>query len=367
MLNIWGRIRSLVLVPVVDVFQLNLSPTHYLSHSFLTKLVERKGLHFTISTHRQFVSNLAVANEHQPADEVIEPQGATGSIVLFAEGLNLEKLARACETLSESMTIGSMRLQSLPHNPNMIGAKASVSVENKDAVPALLEDLALSLQIELAYLESAPKLNEPGLILMDMDSTVIEVECIDEIAKLAGVGEQVSEVTELAMQGKLDFAQSLVSRVACLEGAEERVLQTVRDSLPLMAGIPGLIHLLKAHGWKVAIASGGFTYFADYLKDRLELDFVIANTLGIENNQLTGKVNGDIVDANVKAHTLLDLANRWGIPKRQTIALGDGANDLIMMAEAGLGVAYHAKPIVRQKADVGIRFSSTDSLLLLLD
>jgi phosphoserine phosphatase len=195
---------------------------------------------------------------------------------------------------------------------------------------------------------------------------VIACECIDDIASLAGVGPEVSAVTAQAMQGKLDFAQSLRTRVACLSNADQGILQQVRDGLPLMPGVSNLVRILKQHNWKLAIASGGFTYFADYLAQRLELDAAVANKLEIVDGELTGKVDGDIVDAQVKAQTLLALAERWSIPHSQTIAMGDGANDLVMMAAASLGVALHAKPIVRQQADISIRRGGLDTLLWIL-
>ena len=201
---------------------------------------------------------------------------------------------------------------------------------------------------------------------MDMDSTVIAVECIDEIAILAGVGEEVSAVTAQAMQGKLDFAQSLRSRVACLKNADELILQQVRTALPLMPGVANLVSILKSFDWKVAIASGGFSYFADYLQDRLNLDAAVANDLEIHHNKLTGQVQGAIIDANAKAETLNTLAEKWSITPEQTIAMGDGANDLVMMNTAALGVALHAKPVVRENADIAIRRGGLDSLLWVL-
>ena len=244
---------------------------------------------------------------------------------------------------------------------------ADISVNQEAGFNSLLETVAISLQLELAWLRSMPSLSKPGLLLMDMDSTVIAIECIDEIAQLAGVGAEVSEVTELAMQGKLDFAESLNNRVACLAGADQAILKQVRDALPLMPGIMRLLSVLKAHGWKVAIASGGFTYFADYLKERLGLDAARANILTIENGKLTGTVTGGIVDAKVKAETLLELAADFDIAPEQTIAMGDGANDLVMMDAAALGVAYHAKPVVREKADTAIRFAGLDTMLWYLE
>jgi len=224
-------------------------------------------------------------------------------------------------------------------------------------------DFALINKIEAALIQSAPKLNEPGLLVMDMDSTTIEIECIDEIAALAGVGEQVSAVTELAMQGELDFAQSLHQRVATLANSPEKILSDVARNIPLMAGLETLITELKKHNWRIAIASGGFTYFAEHLKEMLELDATLANVLEIVDGKLTGKVLGDVVDAQVKADSLYLLAEKYQIPSSETVAMGDGANDLIMMAAASFGVAFHAKPIVLAQADSSINQQGLDCLL----
>ncbi len=222
---------------------------------------------------------------------------------------------------------------------------------------------ALENGIEAALLTQVPTLNEPGLLVMDMDSTTIEIECIDEIAKLAGVGAQVAEVTERAMQGELDFAQSLHQRVATLADSPESILSDVAKNIPLMAGLENLITELKKHHWRIAIASGGFTYFADHLKDKLKLDAAFANTLEIIDGKLTGKVLGDVVDAQVKADSLAILSKEYQIPKNQTVAMGDGANDLVMMAAASFGVAFHAKPIVLEQADSTINQQGLDCLL----
>ena len=226
-----------------------------------------------------------------------------------------------------------------------------------------IADFALAQGIEAALIQDAPTLTEPGLLVMDMDSTTIEIECIDEIAKLAGVGEQVAAVTELAMLGELDFAQSLHQRVATLANAPEQILADVAKNIPLMAGLENLISELKKHNWRIAVASGGFTYFADHLKELLALDATFANTLDIVDGMLTGKVLGSVVDAQVKADSLILLAEQYQIPASQTVAMGDGANDLIMMAAAGFGVAFHAKPIVLAQADSSINKQGLDCLL----
>jgi len=217
--------------------------------------------------------------------------------------------------------------------------------------------------IEAALLNNVPTLSEPGLLVMDMDSTTIEIECIDEIAKLAGVGEQVSIVTERAMLGELDFAQSLHERVATLKNSPEKILADVAKDIPLMAGLEKLIDELKKHNWRIAIASGGFTYFADHLKEQLNLDAAFANTLEIVDGTLTGKVLGDVVDAQAKADSLTILTEKYQISPKQTVAMGDGANDLIMMSAASFGVAFHAKPIVLAQADSSINHQGLDCLL----
>ncbi|WP_419227705.1 phosphoserine phosphatase SerB [Alteromonas sp. OM2203] len=246
------------------------------------------------------------------------------------------------------------------------GTLPSTEHENINIKP-LLGDVSSSYNLDIGLQASRPSLSIPGLLVMDMDSTVIAIECIDEIAKLAGVGEQVAEVTAKAMRGEIAFNDSLTHRVACLEGVAVSHLDQIRDSIPIMPGIQSLLTELKKNHWKLAIASGGFTFFADHLKQRLGLDFAISNTLAIEGDKLTGKVEGEIVNADVKARTVKTLADKWEIPISQTVAMGDGANDLVMMAESALGVACHGKPLVNEKADVAIRVGSLHSLLYFLD
>ena len=225
---------------------------------------------------------------------------------------------------------------------------------------------AHDVEVDIAKLDFSPKLSQAGLLVMDMDSTAIQIECIDEIAKLAGVGELVSAITESAMRGELDFEQSLRRRVSTLKGAPESILQQVRETLPLMSGLVETIQTLQKYGWKTAIASGGFTYFADYLKALLQLDFAASNQFDIEDGKLTGLVKGDVVDAQYKAKTLQHLLEGYGIDSRHSIAIGDGANDLAMMNVAGLGVAFHAKPKVQQQAQIVVNFANLTALLCLL-
>ena len=227
-------------------------------------------------------------------------------------------------------------------------------------------NFAHDVEVDIAKLGFSPKLSQAGLLVMDMDSTAIQIECIDEIAKLAGVGELVSAITESAMRGELDFEQSLRRRVGTLKGAPESILQQVRENLPLMPGLVETIQTLQKYGWKTAIASGGFTYFADYLKALLQLDFAASNQFDIEDGKLTGLVKGDVVDAQYKAKILQRLLEEYSIDSQHSIAIGDGANDLAMMNVAGLGVAFHAKPKVQQQAQIVVNFADLTALLCLL-
>ncbi len=229
-----------------------------------------------------------------------------------------------------------------------------------------LAEFVTSMQFDCAPINVLPELSKPGLIVMDMDSTAIQIECIDEIAKLAGVGEQVSAVTERAMQGELDFEASLRQRVATLAGADEAILEQVRSQLPLMPDLVELVNSLQAFGWKAAIASGGFTYFSDHLQQILALDHAQSNQLEIIDGKLTGKVLGDIVGAQTKADILSALADEYEVEQHNTIAVGDGANDLVMMQAAGLGIAFHAKPKVQQQAQTSIRYSGLGGVLCIL-
>ncbi len=203
---------------------------------------------------------------------------------------------------------------------------------------------------------------------MDMDSTLIQCECIDEIADFLGLKDEISVITERAMRGELDFAESLTERVQLLAGLDASVLERVyEERIRLTEGAEKLIKTVQSNGWKVGLVSGGFTYFTDKFKARLGLDYTRANTLEIHNGKLTGSVLGSIVDAEVKRHALLEQAEIFSIPMSQTVAIGDGANDLPMIGEAAMGIAFHAKPKVQAAAPYAINNGGLDRVLELLD
>jgi len=219
----------------------------------------------------------------------------------------------------------------------------------------------------IALMSSLPSLSQPGLLFMDMDSTLIQCECIDEIADFLGIKQQISEITARAMRGELDFSESLIERVQLLAGLDAEVLEQVYvERIALTEGAENLIRTVQSHGWKVGLVSGGFTYFTDKFKARLNLDFTRSNVLEIHQGKLTGSVIGDIVDAETKRRCLLEQAEIYSIPMSQTIAIGDGANDLPMIQAAGLGIAFHAKPKVVEQAPYAFNEGPLDQALTLL-
>ena len=223
-------------------------------------------------------------------------------------------------------------------------------------------------KLDWAFVASDKKLSDFGLICFDMDSTLITIECIDELADFAGKKTEVSAVTEAAMRGEIDYRESLRRRLALMAGLDARVLARVfGERLLLSPGARELLDACQRAGLRTAILSGGFTYFTERLRIELGFDFATSNELEISGGKLTGRVVGDIIDANAKAQHLARLRDELGLRKEQVIAVGDGANDLQMMAEAGLSVAYHAKPATRAKADISINFGGLNSLLALFD
>lgn len=251
-----------------------------------------------------------------------------------------------------------------PRPPQVVCIPDAQRTAAFDALIPLIE----AEKLDWAFIPAGKKLSDFGLICFDMDSTLITIECIDELADFAGVKAEVSAVTEAAMRGEIDYRESLRRRLALMAGLDARVLARVfGERLLLSEGARELLEAAQAAGLRTAILSGGFTYFTERLRIELGFDFATSNELEIAGGKLTGRVVGDIIDAQAKAHHLNRLRDELGLKKEQVIACGDGANDLLMMAEAGLSVAFRAKPATRAKADVAINFGGLDALLNLFD
>lgn len=238
--------------------------------------------------------------------------------------------------------------------------------DSREAMQARFLDLSQEIGIDISFQLDDMYRRSRRLICFDMDSTLIETEVIDELAEKAGVGELVKSITESAMRGEIDFTESFIKRVSLLKGLDESVMKEIAESLPISEGLDRLMRVLKHVGFKVAILSGGFTYFGNYLKDKYGIDYVFANELEITDGKLTGRHLGEIVDGKRKAELLKLLAQIEQVDIAQTIAVGDGANDLPMLNTAGLGIAYHAKPKVKENAKQSISTIGIDGVLYFL-
>ena len=285
-------------------------------------------------------------------------QVAAVTKVMAEENLNIDSIKR--------LTGRTSLIKEDDHPRSCIQLSVRGELRHKEAMTSKFMEISRTLNVDLSFQEDNIYRRNRRLVCFDMDSTLIQAEVIDKLAELAGVGEEVSAITESAMRGEIDFNTSFKKRMAMLEGLSEDVLREVAVNLPITKGAHRLFKALKYYGFKTAILSGGFTYFAHYLQKELGIDYVHANELEIKDGALTGGYIGEIVDGNKKAEHLKAIAAKEGIHLNQTIAVGDGANDLPMLSLAGLGIAFHAKPKVKESAESSISSLGLDGVLYLL-
>lgn len=296
-------------------------------------------------------------------------------ITILSRKLTAKQIAGVSRIVAEQdMNIDDIKRLTgrIPLDENARTPKTSVEFsvrgtpKNKECMKAEFMKLSTELEMDISFQEDSMYRRMRRLICFDMDSTLIETEVIDELAIRAGVGDQVKAITEAAMRGEIDFCESFRQRCALLKGLDVSVMQEIAENLPITEGVDRLMRILKKVGFKIAILSGGFTYFGNFLKQKYNIDYVYANELEIENGKLTGNHVGDIVDGKRKAELLRLIAQVENVDIRQTVAVGDGANDLPMISIAGLGIAFHAKPKVKATAKQSISTIGLDGILYFL-
>ena len=310
-------------------------------------------------------------------EEWVSMQGKNRWIItLLGRRLSAQNIAVVTRVISEQqLNIDSIQrltgrmpldIDDRPRSKTCIEMSVRGNPRDRDEMQSRFMEIAAREGFDISLQEDTLYRRCRRLICFDMDSTLIETEVIDELAIRAGVGDRVKAITERAMRGEIDFCQSFTERVALLRGLDESVMKEIAENLPITEGVERMMTVLKRAGYKTAILSGGFTYFGNYLKQKYGFDYVYANELEIEDGKLTGRYVGEIVDGRRKAELLRLLAQVENVNIAQTIAVGDGANDLPMLATAGLGIAFHAKPKVKQTAEQSISSIGLDGVLYFL-
>lgn len=365
-------------VDIMDIGQADIHST--LSLGILFKCCEKdsgnimKDLLFKASELEINIRFYPISREEY--EEWVSMQGKNRYILtLLGRKLTAQQIAGATKILAnQGLNIDAIRRLTgrVPLDERKAKVRACIEFSVRgtprdiDELQSELMRLSTTLDMDFSFQKDTMYRRMRRLICFDMDSTLIKTEVIDELAKRAGVGEQVQEITARAMRGEIDFRESFKERVALLKGLDESVMKDIAEHLPITEGVERLMYVLKRYGYKIAILSGGFTYFGNYLKERFGIDYVYANNLEIVDGKLTGRYVGDIVDGKRKAELLQLLAQVENVDIAQTIAVGDGANDLPMLSVAGLGIAFHAKPKVKANAKQSINTIGLDGVLYFL-
>ncbi|MDB9744212.1 phosphoserine phosphatase SerB [Fibrobacterales bacterium] len=375
--GITSRLMGVLQTFDVEILDISQSVIHdVLTLSVIIKFPENQGTSnilkdLLFEAHEMNVSVRFEPLKLEEYQEWVEAQKDTGFIVtILGQKILPADLFKITRVLSNHK-LNILDLTRLSARPNLHSESTQACVEIlvkggvKDLAKLRDEFMTISFNqgIDIALQINNVFRRNRRLVAFDMDSTLIQTEVIDELGIKAGVGEEIAAITEAAMRGEIDFNESLRQRVSKLKGLPESVLQEIAESLPITPGAEILISTLKTFGYKVAILSGGFTYFGNYLKEKFGVDYVHANELEIIDGKLTGKVIGEIVNGEMKAEHLKRLCKLENISTGQTIAVGDGANDLPMLATAGLGIAFNAKPIVRKNAKAAMNGLGLDAVL----